>query len=244
VQAYDRYAYANNNPVLYNDPSGHCVGPLAIACIGVALVGLTVAMSQIPSDVPQADPADWGNENVFWAGMSAVPVMDAIVSTAQCVTSGCDPVTYTMTMLPGPNPNTIANAADDLADDPATLARLSQGSGDYPGVDDWENYLLPEGSAVWGGEPGQTDFYTTTQTISIAGNDATEIFQGLQVGIPEGIPTYREGMTLYLTKHDMLVAKSIALQNRPHGPGGFEQFFIPRAKDVLDPIFTLFLKNR
>ena len=117
VQAYDRYAYANNNPVLYNDPSGHCVGPFAIACIAVAVVGLTVAMSQVPSDVPQANPADWGNENVFWAGISAVPVMDAIVSTAQCATSGCDPVTYTMTLLPGPNPNTVANAADDLADD-------------------------------------------------------------------------------------------------------------------------------
>jgi RHS repeat-associated protein len=26
VQAWDRYAYANNNPLKYNDPSGHCVG--------------------------------------------------------------------------------------------------------------------------------------------------------------------------------------------------------------------------
>ena len=25
VQALDRYAYANNNPVRYNDPSGHCI---------------------------------------------------------------------------------------------------------------------------------------------------------------------------------------------------------------------------
>ena len=26
VQGYDRYAYANNNPVRYTDPSGHCIG--------------------------------------------------------------------------------------------------------------------------------------------------------------------------------------------------------------------------
>jgi RHS repeat-associated protein len=27
VQAWDRMAYANNNPILYNDPNGHCVDP-------------------------------------------------------------------------------------------------------------------------------------------------------------------------------------------------------------------------
>lgn len=33
VQAWDRYAYVGNNPVRYNDPSGHC--PLCItAAIG------------------------------------------------------------------------------------------------------------------------------------------------------------------------------------------------------------------
>lgn len=26
VQAWDRYAYTNNNPLKYNDPSGHCIG--------------------------------------------------------------------------------------------------------------------------------------------------------------------------------------------------------------------------
>ena len=31
----DRYAYANNNPILYNDPTGHCVG--AITCLLTAI---------------------------------------------------------------------------------------------------------------------------------------------------------------------------------------------------------------
>ena len=37
VQAWDRYAYANNNPVRYNDPTGHCIR----CAIGIAAVVLT-----------------------------------------------------------------------------------------------------------------------------------------------------------------------------------------------------------
>ena len=29
----DRYSYVNNNPINYNDPSGHCIGPLFAVCI-------------------------------------------------------------------------------------------------------------------------------------------------------------------------------------------------------------------
>jgi RHS repeat-associated protein len=36
VQAWDRFAYTNNNPVRYNDPSGHCL-VLCTAIIGAAV---------------------------------------------------------------------------------------------------------------------------------------------------------------------------------------------------------------
>jgi hypothetical protein len=43
MQAWDRYAYTNNNPVRYNDPTGHCIdGVTTILCIAMgvgALVG-------------------------------------------------------------------------------------------------------------------------------------------------------------------------------------------------------------
>jgi RHS repeat-associated protein len=35
VQAWDRMAYVNNNPVRYNDPSGHCIGLFLAVCIAV-----------------------------------------------------------------------------------------------------------------------------------------------------------------------------------------------------------------
>ena len=38
VQAWDRMAYANNNPIVHNDPSGHC--PLCI----VIVVGIVAAI--------------------------------------------------------------------------------------------------------------------------------------------------------------------------------------------------------
>ncbi|MBC7251751.1 MAG: hypothetical protein H5T62_15925 [Anaerolineae bacterium] len=50
-QLLNRYSYAGNNPVLYNDPDGHC-GPLC--AIGLAAVLFFVAT--VPSDVRMPEP--------------------------------------------------------------------------------------------------------------------------------------------------------------------------------------------
>lgn len=79
--------------------------------------------------------------------------------------------------------------------------------------------------------------------MKLAGNDATKIFQGLQVG-KNGFVTYRQGMTQYVTNQDITVAFSQALANKQFGPGGFDQLFIPDWQKYLDPISTFLLKSR
>jgi RHS repeat-associated protein len=45
VQAWDRYAYANNSPIVYNDPSGHCIfGIDTIICVALAGAAIGAAV--------------------------------------------------------------------------------------------------------------------------------------------------------------------------------------------------------
>lgn len=76
-----------------------------------------------------------------------------------------------------------------------------------------------------------------------AGNDATLIFRGLQVG-KGNHPTYRKGMTLYVVMQDTTAAYSRALANPQYGPGGSDQYVIPNYQTVLQPVFSLILNNR
>nr|MDQ3004853.1 DNRLRE domain-containing protein [Chloroflexota bacterium] len=59
VQAYDRYSYVNNNPVRYNDPTGHCIFGLDTAvCVVAALVIGAVVLT---GDAPHLKAGDAGN---------------------------------------------------------------------------------------------------------------------------------------------------------------------------------------
>ena len=197
-------------------------------------------MSQVPSDVPQADPAKCGNPDIFAAGLFIAAGAPAIAGIAGEGLMGVGALANNAKVFG--TGVTLYNAVATTGA-AATQARSAQGSGAYSGVDDWENITLPKGSNVWGGEPGESNFFTSDATIMDAGNDATKIFKGLQVGLGEH-PSYRAGMTLYTTIEDVQVARSIALANPQHGPGGYEQYYIPDFKEVLEPIFTFLLGNR
>lgn len=126
---------------------------------------------------------------------------------------------------------------------PAALARRWQGTGDYPGIDNWSNVTLKKGTAVWGGSPGQSNFYVPDAVMNTVGTDATRLYQGIQVG--KGIyPTYRTGMTKYEVINDTTVGYAKTLANPKHGSGGFDQYFIDQYQDVLKPIVTRIMTNR
>jgi RHS repeat-associated protein len=95
VQGLDRYAYANNNPILYTDPSGHC--SIAISQIFIPGIGWisimpsiscpndnginTPANNDLPRvesphydgpDMPVYDPPEWGPDVINLGGHSDV----------------------------------------------------------------------------------------------------------------------------------------------------------------------------
>ncbi len=127
--------------------------------------------------------------------------------------------------------------------DAASMARKWQGTVDYPGIDDWTNITIKKGTKVWGGAPGQSNFYTTEEMMQLVGNDATKLNQGLQIG-KGSYSHYRPGMTQYEVTQDIIVGSSKALANPQYGPGGFAQYFIPNFNEALKPIQSIIMTNR
>ena len=120
-------------------------------------------------------------------------------------------------------------------------AQSWQGTGAYYGVDKYDDVVIPKDAVIWGGAPGQGNYYTTQTTMDTYGNDSTAIFQSLQVGPYKG--TYRPGMTAYRVKSDLPAAYGNVSANPQFGAGGADQYYIPDFKDNLEPLYSIPLTN-
>lgn len=93
VQGYDRYAYANNSPVVYSDPSGHCpICLITILALGVlALTGDVPQSPQLVATPPtQASaPIDQNSNGIPETADPAMPPVKAYT------VPGCTGTTYT-----------------------------------------------------------------------------------------------------------------------------------------------------
>ena len=116
---------------------------------------------------------------------------------------------------------------------PSQLARSWQGSGKYPGVDDYVDITVKKGTILYRGEPNGTEYFTTLDAIEQSDKVATKIFEGLQVE-KNPIHGYRGIMQGYIFNDDVASAYGITYANIQFGAGGLPQYYIPNVKDLIE----------
>jgi len=114
VQAWDRFAYVSNNPVRYNDPSGHCIldgcwwaTPVLIYG-GLILFGVVMGESSrfqsAPTPVPSSTPTDTPNPTLAAVQTQIGPPNQLVIPTTPTASG---PIlkaapTATQTITPSP----------------------------------------------------------------------------------------------------------------------------------------------
>ncbi len=120
-------------------------------------------------------------------------------------------------------------------------AKQWQGKGAYIGIDEWIVVEIPKGTKVYGGLPGQSEFYTTIKDVeSISGYKAL-LWNRLQVK-PHPIEGYRSKLGEYVVRQDVKVVISKAKANPQFGDGGGWQIFIENYTDMLEFSKEIILK--
>lgn len=124
---------------------------------------------------------------------------------------------------------------------PAAQARSWQGKGDYPGVDNWSDTTIKKGRIVYGGTPGQSEYYTNADaligSIGKPGGSQKALWESLQVK-PHRERGHRPHVTAYRVQEDIPAATALTLENPKLGPGGATQYFIPKSEFwKLEPVY-------
>jgi hypothetical protein len=110
-----------------------------------------------------------------------------------------------------------------------------QGSGDYIGIDDWETTTSKKGTIVYGGIPGQSEFYLSEDSLNAANGSKQKLWESAQV---KAHPTfgYRSQVQAYELLDDIEIETSIAKANTKYGEGGARQYYIENFDAKLKPI--------
>ena len=116
---------------------------------------------------------------------------------------------------------------------PSEIARSWQGTGKYPGIDDYVDIIVEKGTVLYRGEPNGTEYFTTLDAIEQSGRDATKLFEGLQVE-KNPIHGYRGEMQGYVFNEDVASAYGITNANPQFGKGGLPQYYVPDVQDLID----------
>lgn len=108
-------------------------------------------------------------------------------------------------------------------DNPVLLAEVRgwQGSGSYPGRDDWVTVTMRAGTQVQRGGPGESSFFSLADTSM----SQVEYWQSLQVD-PHDIFGYRPFVEIHQLPSDMEVAIARTAANPQLGGGGAWQVYI------------------
>ena len=120
-------------------------------------------------------------------------------------------------------------------------AKRWQGSGNYPGVDDWQVFEIPAQTRLYGGLPGQSEFYSIEQSLKAVNNNKVKYWESLQVA-PNPTFGFRPKVGEFLLNTSTKVAVSITLANPQFGKGGAWQVFVIDFKDKLTKIKEIILE--
>ena len=104
-------------------------------------------------------------------------------------------------------------------------ARRWQGQGNYPGVDYWVTAKIPNHIKLYGGLPGQSAFYSVSNTVRLADTLQTVYWKSLQV---QENPTfgYRPWVGVFEVKDTLIVAIAKTQANPQFGKGGAWQLYV------------------
>ncbi len=117
------------------------------------------------------------------------------------------------------------NAIQATDDSLLIKAKRWQGTGNYPGVDAWEVFEISANTKLYGGLPGQSEFYSVEKSLFDVNYDKVKYWESLQVA-PHPTFGFRPKVGEYTVNTLIKVAVAKTLANPQYGQGGAWQVFV------------------